>query len=165
MWRNLVVSGVTALTLAASGVMGGAIADDGRDGYPAGQGENRSQLENVAILRTLGTVRYYGFPEYRCRRFSSVCYHYRPVYYGHYRLTSHLLRRDRSTRHVPVVRPGRYRVDTHGTVPATTSGETARGGPGAGETVVLEVSGAFARVAAPGHAARWIRSDILPGEK
>jgi len=167
MKRKLVIPVLIALTVGGSGVLDGAIADGRHGGKLEGLRENQLRLEKIGVAKTLGTFRYYGRREYRCRRFSTVCYHYRPVYYGHYWSTEYRINDYWSARPRPLARPGRYHVGSPSVISGTVteSGKVGEPIPGAHKDVVLEQSGGFVRIVAPGHATHWVRADTLVVDK
>lgn len=167
MSRKLVVPGLIVLTVGGFGFLDGASAD-GRQGVkPEGLRESRLRLEQITVAKTLGTYRYYGRREYRCRRFSTVCYHYRPVYYGHYWSTEYRLNDYWFARARPPARLGRYHVGSPSVVPGAVieQGKVGEPVPGAHKGVILEQSGGFVRIMAPRNATHWVRADTLAVDK
>jgi hypothetical protein len=169
---NLVIPGVIALALGFVSMFDGATAGERRTGNITGAAKVESGAAQTVITRTVGWSRYYGRRIYRCRRFSSQCYYYRPAHYVRHWSYSNW------TNHGN--RPGEAaKLDTHPAKlghyyinPMTlTSGiftkpRNARDEIYMGQKVTAyEVSGGFTRITSPGRSARWVRVDSLSANK
>lgn len=173
---NLVVLGMIVLVLGCLGMYDDATADTQRAAYPTGLSKKESDAVKTVVRRTVGWSRYYGYPIYRCRRFSSECNFFRPAYYVRHWSYSYRnisgnqpsgatgpvsgIATGRET-HTPKL--GHYYVDsktlTSGifTKAQNTSDRIYRGQ----KVTAYEVSGGFARITSPGRSARWVRADTL----
>ncbi len=134
---NLIVSCVIVLVVGFLGMLDGAAADTRRAGYPTGFSKNESNTVKTVVTRTVGWSRYYGYRIYRCRRFSSECYYFRPAHYVRHYINSKTLN------------PGKV------TKAQNTSDKIDRGQI----IAAYWVSGGFVRITSPGHSFRWIRAD------
>lgn len=129
---------IVGLVAFAAGLPGAAVDVSASD---------RLQINNVGVTRTLGTYRYYGYAEYRCRKFSTVCGYYRPVYYARYWSTTYPIQKSGTTGRDAPAQLGRYRVNDIEL--------------GSRKTFSLERSGGFTRIDAPGNATRWVLTSML----
>lgn len=130
----------------------------------AGQHGIQINAGDIESIRLVSWRRYYGRPVYRCRRFSSRCYYRRPAaYYAHYSSVGYQFYGHRSGHQTPPVRLGRYFVNPAAVASRNSSEpwETGARASGAQKTTVLERTGGFVRITAPGHVTRWVRADIL----
>ena len=169
---NLVVPGIIVLALGLVSMFDGATAGERRTGNITGAAKVESGAVQTVITRTVGWSRYYGRRIYRCRRFSSECYYYRPAHYVRHWSYSNWTNHGNQ--------PGEAaKLDTHPAKlghyyinPMTlTSGiftkpRNARDEIYLGQKVTAyEVSGGFTRITSPGRSARWVRSDSLSANK
>lgn len=172
MRSNSAVTGVLFLTLGLLSIFESVAADAPRAGNAPGFAKNQSDAVETLVTRTVGWSRYYGNPIYRCRRFSSECYYYRPAHYLRHWSYSYRINSGTQLR-------GAARPDTHTpklvhyyidplrlTSGIFTKPRNVRNGIYRGQKVTAyEVSGGFARITSPGHAARWVRADSLSADR
>ena len=171
---NLIVSGMMILMLGPLGMFDAAAADTRRDGYPTGLSKNESEATKTVIVRTVGWSRYYSRPIYRCRRFSSECYYFRPAHYVRHWSYSYRTnsgnqpsgdtgpvegKATRREAHTP--KPARYYINSKTLKPEiVTKAQNTGDKTHRGQIVAAYwVSGGFVRIASPGHSSRWIRAD------
>ena len=176
MRSNLVVPGIIVLVLGFLGMFDGATADTQRAGYPTGLSKNESDTVKTVVTRTVGWSRYYGRRIYRCRHFSSECYHYRPTHYVRHWSYSYrnisgnqpsgatgLVAGIATGRETHTPKLGHYYVDSKTlksgifTKAQNTSDKIYRGQ----KVTAYEVSGGFARITSPGRSTRWVRAVTL----
>lgn len=167
MGRRTIILSVVVLALGNSSSADRVAARDWHRKSVAMQVDDKRQHEMTEFTRTLGTYRYYGYREYRCRKFSSVCGYYRPVYYGHYWSIQHRIRNAEVIRPNPPARLGYYR---HGVAmadagPGANSGTSDGYLPASQTTAAPAYFGAFTRIKAPGRATRWVHADALTETK
>jgi hypothetical protein len=169
---NLVVLGMIVLVLGVVGIFDGAIADTRHAGNKMGPPKNKSDAVNTVITRTVGWSRYYGRRIYRCRRFSSECYYYRPAHYvrhwSYSNWTNHGNQPNGTAKlDAQPAKLGHYYIDSKTlTSGIFTKPEIARNEIYRGEKVTAyEVSGGFARITSPGRSARWVRADSLSASR
>ncbi len=169
---NLVIPGVIAMALGLVSMFDGATADERRTGNILGAAKVESGAVNTVITRTVGWSRYYGRRIYRCRRFSSQCYYYRPAHYvrhwSYSNWTNHGNRPGESIKlDTQPARLGHYYVNpmtlTSGlfTKPRNARDEIYMGQ----KVTAYEVSGGFTRIKSPGRSARWVRADSLSANR
>ena len=173
---NLVVPGIIVLVLGFLGMFDGATAYTQRAGYPTGLSKNESDTVKTVVTRTVGWSRYYGRRIYRCRHFSSECYHYRPTHYvRHWSYSYRNIsgnqpsgatgpgegKATRRETHTP--KPARYYINSKTLKPEiVTKAQNAGDKTHRGQIVAAYwMSGGFVRIASPGHSSRWIRADAL----
>ena len=167
MGRRTILLSVVVFALGSSNSAERAAARDWLRQNVATLVDGERQHEKAEITKTLGTYRYYGYREYRCRKFSSVCGYYRPVYYGRYWSIQYQVRNAEVTRTNPPARLGYYRlgVAMADAEPGANSG-TSDGYLPASQTTAAPVHfGAFTRIKAPGRATRWVQDDALTETK
>jgi hypothetical protein len=162
---NLVVPGIIVLALGLVSMFDGATADARRAESTTGPANNESGAVQTVITRTVGWSRYYGRRIYRCRRFSSQCYYYRPAHYVRHWSYSNWT--NHGNQPGEAAKLGHYYIN-----PMTlTSGiftkpRNARDEIYLGQKVTAyEVSGGFTRITSPGRSARWVRVDSLSANK
>jgi hypothetical protein len=169
---NLVIPGVIAMALGLVSMFDGATADERRTGNITGAAKVESGAVNTVITRTVGWSRYYGRRIYRCRRFSSQCYYYRPAHYvrhwSYSNWTNHGNRPGESIKlDTQPARLGHYYINpmtlTSGlfTKPRNARDEIYMGQ----KVTAYEVSGGFTRIKSPGRSARWVRADSLSANR
>ncbi len=169
---NLVIPGVIAMALGLVSMFDGATADERRTGNITGAAKVESGAVNTVITRTVGWSRYYGRRIYRCRRFSSQCYYYRPAPYvrhwSYSNWTNHGNRPGESIKlDTQPARLGHYYINpmtlTSGlfTKPRNARDEIYMGQ----KVTAYEVSGGFTRIKSPGRSARWVRADSLSANR
>jgi len=169
---NLVIPGVIAMALGLVSMFDGATADERRTGNITGAAKVESGAVNTVITRTVGWSRYYGRRIYRCRRFSSQCYYYRPAHYvrhwSYSNWTNHGNRPGEAAKlDTHRAKLGHYYINpmtlTSGifTKPRNVRDEIYMGQ----KVTAYEVSGGFTRITSPGRSARWVRVDSLSANK
>ncbi len=169
---NLVIPGVIAMALGLVSMFDGATAGERRTGNITGAAKVESGAVNTVITRTVGWSRYYGRRIYRCRRFSSQCYYYRPAHYvrhwSYSNWTNHGNRPGESIKlDTQPAKLGHYYINpTTLTSGLFTKPRNARDEIYMGQKVTAyEVSGGFTRIKSPGRSARWVRADSLSANR
>lgn len=169
---NLVIPGVIALALGFVSMFDGATAGERRTGNITGAAKVESGAAQTVITRTVGWSRYYGRRIYRCQRFSSQCYYYRPAHYvrhwSYSNWTNHGNRPGEAAKlDTHPAKLGHYYINpmtlTSGifTKPRNVRDEIYMGQ----KVTAYEVSGGFSRITSPGRSARWVRVDSLSANK
>lgn len=175
MRRSAAMLGVAAMMLGAIGVFSADAADDRRARYLPDPPRVTSVADRSGGVRFVLRQRVYGRPEYRCRPFSFNCSWTRPFVYSHQYVSfgnrpnggsrsapSRARRADRAFR--PRTAPRRAPMITSATPPSgpVTQPDGPRTFQYEGRRVtVLDRSGGFARIEAPGNATRWVRASVL----
>ncbi len=169
---NLVVPGMIVLVLGFLGMFDGATADSRRAGNLYEFSKNESDVVKTVVTRTVGWSRYYGRPIYRCRRFSSECYYYRPAHYvrhwSYSNWTNHGTRQSGTVKlDTQPAKLGHYYIDSKTlTSGIFTKPQNARNGIYRGRKVAAyEESGGFVRISSPGRSTRWVRADSLSANR
>ena len=164
---NLVVPGMMVLTLGVLCTTDGATA-----GNTTGLPNNESDAITTVVTRTVGWSRYYGRPIYRCRRFSSECYYYRPAHYvRHWSYSYWTNPGNQQSGTVKLdtqpAKLGHYYIDSKTlTSGIFTKPQNARNGIYRGRKVAAyEESGGFVRISSPGRSTRWVRADSLSANR
>lgn len=169
------VLGAAVLITGLAGLADYAAAGGPGPGYPVSERWIEPGVGSARGANTIWRYRSYGRPGYGCWYFGYPCaYRWFGTGERHYRRVRYFSPPRSgpranivSWRDTPRVRPGRhgagYKEITVG--PAPGAGAADRRIYDGRTVTVLQPSGEFTRIAAPGQATRWVRSEaLLPGK-